>query len=381
MKGDGFNEKSPFQDGTGENKSYCLINNSSFHRAEGSNMLMQLNDLIWNDKDIEKWLIANFLPCDSVGMFHGKSGTYKSFIAIDIACHIASGIDFHGMRTEQGTVIYLAGEGVNGMKKRIKAWADIHQDVSPSVLTGNILFLNSVCIGSLKVNKENTEFKQLIEDIGNISSNVKLIIIDTQSVFNEGDENREETAKNFVNSCKHASVALGCSVLFIHHDGKNSDVSSGQTYRGSSAFFANIDYSLCLNKKDILKPTLIIEKMKDSESNNSFEVELSKITFEERYGSSLAVTSLTCCENVDLSRNNDKRNVFEDFLKYCSLNKGDTFGYEDFKVWRESKGEDDESIRRAYKDKNRLIDRWLALSYITQVESVFQGTKRKFNVV
>lgn len=278
MKGDGSNKKSPSKAGEGNTKS--LHNSSSFIRKGEHKERLMLADRFWHESErvVGRWLIHEIIPSKGAGMLHGLSGSYKTYVALDIACHIASGIDFHGMRTEQGTVIYLAGEGVNGMKKRIKAWADIHQDVSPSVLTGNILFLNSVCIGSLKVNKENTEFKQLIEDIGNISSNVKLIIIDTQSVFNEGDENREETAKNFVNSCKHASVALGCSVLFIHHDCIRS-----------SNYLPYADFSFHIKGRKPMKVELEIEKMREAASGTSFIVSLQEVEFEAGYGSSLAV--------------------------------------------------------------------------------------------
>ncbi len=383
MKGDVV-KKSPSKAGEGDKNS--LYNNSSFILKGEHKERLKLADRSWRESErvVDRWLIHEIIPSKGAGMLHGLSGSYKTYVALDIACHIATGTAYHGFKTQQGGVLFIEGEGDGlGIKQRINAWLDFHLDASPSSLLDNIEFLNFEFISQLKFRKNNEVLCWLTEGIKAEGSNIKLIVVDTQSVFNVGDENKEETAKDFVETCKYVSVELGCNVLFIHHDGKNSEVSSGQTYRGSSAFYANSDYSLKLKVKPgmINHAYLEIEKMRQSKSNYSFEVGLSEITFEEGYGSSLAVTSLTCCENVDLSRNNDKRIVFEDFLKYCSLNKGDTFGYEDFKSWRESKGDDDESIRRAFNDKNRFIDRWLEQSYIARVDSGFQGTKRKFNVV
>src|SRR5947209_2819298 len=57
------------------------------------------------------WLIEGLLPASSLAVLAGGSGVGKSFIALDIACSIASGIDWHGRSVMQGDVVYVAGEG------------------------------------------------------------------------------------------------------------------------------------------------------------------------------------------------------------------------------------------------------------------------------
>lgn len=38
-------------------------------------------------------------------------------------CCIASGKDFHGLKVNQGPVVFILAEGKNGLKRRFKAWA------------------------------------------------------------------------------------------------------------------------------------------------------------------------------------------------------------------------------------------------------------------
>ncbi|WP_276207949.1 AAA family ATPase [Photobacterium damselae] len=53
---------------------------------------------------------------------YGKSGSRKSFIAIDISCAIATGSPWHNQKTRKGAVVYIAAEGQMGIPKRVKAW-------------------------------------------------------------------------------------------------------------------------------------------------------------------------------------------------------------------------------------------------------------------
>ncbi|MSP95445.1 MAG: hypothetical protein EXR00_09265, partial [Alphaproteobacteria bacterium] len=66
-----------------------------------------------------KWLIRNLIPEDAIGMFFGASGTYKSFITIDLALHVAHGLKWCGARTQRGLVLFIAAEGGGGIYRRI----------------------------------------------------------------------------------------------------------------------------------------------------------------------------------------------------------------------------------------------------------------------
>ena len=65
------------------------------------------------------------LPAESMCQFyHGPSGSYKSFAAVSLACHVATGKGGIATRVERGAVLYIAGEGWPRCVTRIRAWCD-----------------------------------------------------------------------------------------------------------------------------------------------------------------------------------------------------------------------------------------------------------------
>ena len=73
-----------------------------------------------------QWLIKRFVSADSLTTLFGSPGCGKSFVAIDMACCIASGQEWNGNRTATGQVLYIAGEGHVGFARRLTAWQGVH---------------------------------------------------------------------------------------------------------------------------------------------------------------------------------------------------------------------------------------------------------------
>jgi len=69
-----------------------------------------------------KWIVDDYIESDSLAQVFGDPGGGKSFVAIDIACCVATGSAWHGHQVKQGAVFYIAGEGHNGLARRFKAW-------------------------------------------------------------------------------------------------------------------------------------------------------------------------------------------------------------------------------------------------------------------
>src|ERR1700686_2143180 len=92
----------------------------------------------WTIADIESAADLGFLIGDedrpillegSLWQVFGKKKSAKTFYCLELAFCIAFGLDFHGMPTKQGQVIYILAEG--GMKrnfKRVRALFDKHKD-------------------------------------------------------------------------------------------------------------------------------------------------------------------------------------------------------------------------------------------------------------
>ena len=73
-----------------------------------------------------QYLIEGLIEQQSLCQMFGEPGSGKSFMAIDAACSIASGKNFHDRPVARGPVIYIAGEGRRGVVRRINAWAMAH---------------------------------------------------------------------------------------------------------------------------------------------------------------------------------------------------------------------------------------------------------------
>src|SRR5206468_2407637 len=73
------------------------------------------------------WQIRGVLREQSVSLLYGRRGCYKSFVALDLAACLATGIPWqtHEIKA-QGLVIYVAGEGGGGMVQRARAWVEQH---------------------------------------------------------------------------------------------------------------------------------------------------------------------------------------------------------------------------------------------------------------
>jgi hypothetical protein len=76
-----------------------------------------------------RWLIDGVLQQDSTALVFGEPGTFKSFMAMDMAVAIASGQPWQGRQTERAVVIYLAAEGGDAVHLR-RAGAQIARDVA-----------------------------------------------------------------------------------------------------------------------------------------------------------------------------------------------------------------------------------------------------------
>jgi 5S rRNA maturation endonuclease (ribonuclease M5) len=83
-------------------------------------------DVMTNLKPIE-WRIRDILPETSFYYDFGESGHYKTFVALDRLLCVAAGLPYHGHPVNQGTVFYIAGEGQQGIGRRIVAWHAMHR--------------------------------------------------------------------------------------------------------------------------------------------------------------------------------------------------------------------------------------------------------------
>lgn len=199
------------------------------------------------------WLVKRVVPADSIGMLFGGSGTFKSFIALDAALHVAHGLPWLGRRTQRGKVLYIAAEGGSGLWTRINAWhrsrnlrwEDAHLHVVPAAIDLT------------------ADAWRVVEAAQVAGVSPSLVIIDTLSQTYAGEENSANEMAAYLREIGLRFRQLWqCAVMLVHHSGHQAT----ERPRGSSAIRANLDFlfGVSRDEKEMLATVNCI-KQKDGE--------------------------------------------------------------------------------------------------------------------
>lgn len=190
-------------------------------------------------KDLEflptpSWLVQGVIPEDSFVTLFGPPGATKSFWALDAALSIASGVNFHGKPVDQGTVLYLVGEGLRGVHWRIQAWREAHPEHDPEILYKNFIIIPTT------VRLLDGHDRELLSNTAADLENLKLLVVDTWArALTGGDENSAGDAGVAIEALENIRRVHGNSSLVIHHTGNE-----GSRERGSTALRGASDTSL-----------------------------------------------------------------------------------------------------------------------------------------
>jgi hypothetical protein len=202
-------------------------------------------------------LIKGVLDLDSESWLIGKSGGFKSFFALDWACHVAAGKDWRGRKTVSGTVLYVAAEGDRGVGKRIKAWMEEHR-VRPEKL---VMYPKAIQVQDAKAWAGLVRYAEKTKPV--------LVVIDTQARVTAGlEENSAKDMGIFVYGVGQIKQATGACVLTVHHIGR-----AGTDARGSTAIDAAQDWEWKVERVGPvaeMKVRLTCDKSKDGDQTTHY---------------------------------------------------------------------------------------------------------------
>ena len=185
------------------------------------------------------YLIKRVLPAQGLGQVFGSSNVGKSFLLIDLACHIAAGMDWRGFKVKPCSVLYIAAEGLSGLAGRMKAWTQRH-----GVLPDR-LFIRPFPVG---LTSEGAAIA-LAGRLTALPEIPRLIILDTLAAnFGPGNENDARDMALALEGLR----ALGGQwlILCAHHSGHGDKNRS----RGHSSLYAALDIELQVSREDPLGP-------------------------------------------------------------------------------------------------------------------------------
>jgi hypothetical protein len=175
-----------------------------------------------------QWFLHGLVQTSGLVVLGGNGSVGKSAIAFDWAACITTGRAWHGRKVKTGNVLYIAGEGVEGIEDRLVAWEAMTGVPIPD---GSLEF---VAEGFNLSNTDAVDYaREMVEQ-----RDYALVVLDTLSQVG-GLENENDNAEmsRVLGQAKAIRQARpGTTVLIIHHTSKG-----GGMLRGASALRDNAD--------------------------------------------------------------------------------------------------------------------------------------------
>jgi AAA domain len=193
-----------------------------------------------------RWLIQSMLPETGVGLISGQWGTYKTFVALDLAVAVLTGETFAGYQVvRRGGTLFIAAEGQSevairlqgaiGNKSPMPRAAFCWAESCPPLLDSAS---EKILIATAKAAAQRMQAEWSLP--------LALIMIDTVNAaagyVRAGDENDAALNGRLIARLNKVAQATGALVLAVDHFGKAVETGT----RGSSAKEGNADVVLAL---------------------------------------------------------------------------------------------------------------------------------------
>lgn len=217
---------------------------------------------LWADEfcalpPMDVWSIEDYLEPDTLCVMYGDSEAYKSFLAVDLACHIATGKTWRSKDVTPGIALYIAGEGGNGLRKRIKAWFEYYGEPIRNLA---ISIVPLALCDPANVAELVAHIERFLKGMAMKPSHITLDTLNTH--FGDGDENNTADMTRFLAGLRTLRIATGATIFVPHHCGHAAKDRS----RGSIALHNGIDWEYRLERRpDSQTTTLTCTKCKDHE--------------------------------------------------------------------------------------------------------------------
>lgn len=261
-------------------------------------------ELIANIAPVQ-WLVERYIEANALVILFGEPGVGKSFIALDIACCIATGKAWQGFPVKQGAVFYIAGEGHAGIGRRLGAWCK-YRDVKLE----NVYVSNTAVALTERDNVETIVrvIRKLISDHGAPA----LIVVDTLARnFGGLDENSNKDMGLFVQQMDRLKHELQTTVLIVHHTGQGNK----DRARGASALKGAVDIEHRVESRAGGTIALQTTKMKDAELPEPVLMRFHSVDLEEFGNSAVVVQADEFVDDPEPLMSKQQKQIWEILLQ------------------------------------------------------------------
>jgi hypothetical protein len=254
-----------------------------------------------------RWLVKRIIPDAGIGAIYGDSGTFKSFLALDLLAHISTGREWFGKRVRAAPSVYVPFEGQGGIPNRIKAWRlaqaklrypdALKITAPPEDVRSNI----SVIVEAMNL-REAADRDKLVSTLKELGWAGGVLCIDTLAHASNGiDENSSEMGE-MIGIFRDLQLRLGGVILLVHHSGK--DQSRGM--RGWSGLHAAMDFVVECQRDKLagnLEAQFVLTKVKDGSDGVSFPFAMQSVVlgFDEDGGTISSLSVIPTTAEVDRS--------------------------------------------------------------------------------
>jgi hypothetical protein len=229
----------------------------------------------------EEYLIGGYVPEKSIGLFWGKWGSFKTFIAFDWAFHLAYGFKhWHEAKLpgEPCDILIIAREGRAGFVKRIDAFKKHHGLTEDPE---RLIFMRSA-VSFL----DDAGYARLKQDIEATGKKFRLVLVDTVGrVLPGADMAKEQPITLFMERLQQIGEITGAVSIGIHHENKSGDANGSMYFQNNSDFMFST-----IRDGNKLASKIICVKQKDGEDQWSRTITFAKIELSGGKSSLVAIS-------------------------------------------------------------------------------------------
>lgn len=198
-------------------------------------------------------IVESMAHAGGICVIVGESGAGKTFLAQDIAAAIADGRNWHGRRTERGSIAYVSFEGdalslrLEALKNHGASLEDFYilrasDPISPRIGRDGI---EEPSIGETFLAGRLQRLAFQLREQGKPPLNS--VFIDTVRQSLSGSEDRSEDVAAYLRAVRRIMVTVPGGVAWpIHHSGWLDGEVKKKRERGSSALRGNVDATIYL---------------------------------------------------------------------------------------------------------------------------------------
>jgi hypothetical protein len=248
-----------------------------------------------NQPSSTRWVIKDVIPAESQLFLVGDPKAGKSLMAFDWATCVASGTAWHRHSVTPGGVLILAGEGQQGIVRRMRAISSYYDRD-----------LSSAPIGFSRTGARLCDPAGLDEVLAACDAFAEayvapsLIIIDTlHRNMGGADENSAADMSRYFDHIDRLRYRFGASVITVHHSGHGAK----DRARGSSAIMAGVDVLYLMKENKLASSqakkvvTLSCDKNKDGEELRDLHFSIQSVALPLLNGELESATSVVLEEH------------------------------------------------------------------------------------